>query len=275
MTQPRKGAHGAHSRGLAPESPDLHRVLVDGVRDYAIFALDPDGHVLTWNPGSRRITGYTPDEIIGLHFSLFYLPEDISAAKPERELREAAESGRSEVEGWRVRKDGSKYWANIVTTALRDDAGELIGFARVTRDTTELRRTQEELRLSEERFRVLVHSVRDYAIFMLDPEGRIATWNEGAEAIKGYRADEIIGRHFSIFYPSEARDSHYPQYELEMAAEVGRFEDDGWRVRKDGSQFWANVVITALHDDDDRLIGFAKVTRDLTERKEAEERAIA
>src|SRR6185436_18167203 len=171
-------------------------------------------------------------------------------------------------------KDGSRFWASVIITALRDDAGKLIGFAKVTRDLTGRRAAEEELRLSEERFRLIVQTVRDYAIFMLDPTGHIATWNAGAERIKGYRADEIIGKHFSVFYPAEDRDWDKPAWELREATRDGRFEDEGWRVRNDGSRFWADDVITALHDDEGRLGGFAKVTRDLTERRAAEQRSV-
>src|SRR4029079_11761944 len=161
-------------------------------------------------------------------------------------LKEAARVGRFEDEGWRIRKDGTRFWANVVITALRDESGQLLGFAKVTRDLTERRKAEEALKLSEERFRLLVTSVKDYAIFMLDPEGRVATWNEGAQRIKGYTAEEIVGKHFSRFYPAEKVAERFPEYELEEATRVGRFEDEGWRVRKDGSRFWANVVITAL-----------------------------
>ena len=255
-------------------SPDLFRRLVSSVRDYAIFALDPTGRVMTWNEGAQRIKGYAPNEIIGKHFSIFYPPERVAEGFPDYELRSAAAAGRFEDEGWRIRKDGSRFWASVIITALRDDAGKLIGFAKVTRDLTGRRAAEEELRLSEERFRLIVQTVRDYAIFMLDPTGHIATWNAGAERIKGYRADEIIGKHFSVFYPAEDRDWDKPAWELREASRDGRFEDEGWRVRKDGARFWANVVITALHDDEGRLVGFAKVTRDLTERRAAEQRSV-
>jgi PAS domain S-box-containing protein len=266
---------GHESAGTAHQTPELHRLLVESVRDYAIFALDSTGHVLTWNAGAERFKGWTADEIVGSHFSVFYPPEDIAAGKPERELREAALHGSVEDEGWRVRKDGTRFWANVVITALRDRSGGLVGFAKVTRDLTARRDAEEQLRASEERFRLLVQSVRDYAIFMLDPEGHVATWNEGAQHIKGYTAEEIIGRHFSTFYPAETRATGFPQHELKVAAATGRFEDEGWRLRKDGSLFWASVVITALRDQTGTLVGFAKVTRDLTERRQAEERAIA
>jgi PAS domain S-box-containing protein len=262
------------SGGNADEIGELYRLLVESVQDYAIFALDPRGYILSWNPGAERFLGYTASEIVGKHFSIFYPEERIAEGFPEFELREAARTGRFEDEGWRLRKDGTRLWANVVITALRNGHGELVGFAKVTRDLTERRTAEEVLRLSEERFRLLVQGVRDYAIFMLDPQGRIATWNEGAERIKGYAADEIIGRHFSVFYPPERVAEGFPEHELEVATRVGQFEDEDWRVRKDGSRFWANVLITAIRDSEGKLVGFAKVTRDLTERRVAEQRVI-
>ena len=255
------------------EDDGLYRLLVESVQDYAIFALDTSGQILTWSAGAARLKGYARTEVVGRHFSIFYSAEDVEAGKPEQELEAAARAGRFEDEGWRVRKDGTPFWANVVITALRDEMGTLIGFAKVTRDLTERRRNEETLRESEERFRLLVENVRDYAIFMLDPEGRVATWNAGAEHIKGYLAEEIVGQHFSIFYPEEKVAERLPQYELEVAARTGRLEDEGWRVRKDGSRFWANVVITALRNAKQELVGFSKVTRDLTERRAAEEQA--
>ena len=260
---------------LSGEPDSLYRLLVEAVRDYAIFALDATGHVLTWNPGAQRFKGYTADEIIGRHFSTFYPAEDLAARKPEIELEIAEREGVVEDEGWRVRKDGTRFWASVVITALRDASGTLVGFAKVTRDLTERRMAEEALRESEERFRLLVQNVRDYGIFVLDPEGHVASWNAGANAMTGYTAGEIVGRHFSTFYTAEDRANGKPPWELRVATAEGRFEEEGLRVRKDGTQFWANVVITALRHDDGRLIGFAKVTRDLTERREAEQRALA
>ena len=251
--------------------PDVYRLLVEGVQDYAIFALDRAGRVLTWSAGAARLKGYARTEIVGRHFSIFYPQEAIAAGKPEWELEVATRAGRLEDEGWRVRKDGSRFWASVVITALHDDLGQLVGFAKVTRDLTARRQHEEELRRSEERFRLLVESVRDYAIFMLDPRGHVATWNAGAERIKGYAASEIIGRHFSVFYTPAKVAAHLPEYALDVATREGRFENEGWRLRKDGSRFWANAVITALRDNTGQLVGFAKVTRDLTERRAAEE----
>ena len=260
--------------GIAHETGELHRLLVQSVDDYAIFALDPDGYILSWNAGAQRFKGYTAEEIIGKHFSIFYPREKIEERFPDFELKEAARVGRFEDEGWRIRKDGTRFWANVVITALHDPSGTLVGFAKVTRDLTERRMADEALRESEERFRLLVQSVRDYAIFMLDPTGHITTWNAGAERIKGYTADEIIGQHFSIFYPQEDLDDGKPARELEIATRTGVYEEEGWRLRKDGSRFWASVVITAMRRPDGSLAGFAKVTRDLTERRAAQDRAI-
>jgi len=260
--------------GIAHETGDLHRLLVESVDEYAIFALDPEGYILSWNAGAQRFKGYTADEIIGKHFSIFYPREKIEEGFPQFELKEAARVGRFEDEGWRIRKDGTRFWANVVITALHDPAGRLAGYAKVTRDLSERRLAEEALRESEERFRLLVQSVRDYAIFMLDPTGHIATWNAGAARIKGYTSDEIIGKHFSIFYTAEDLADGKPARELEIATRTGVYEEEGWRLRKDGSRFWANVVITAVRRPDGSLAGFAKVTRDLTERRAAQERAI-
>jgi PAS domain S-box-containing protein len=245
----------------------IFRRLVDEVPDYAIFMLDAEGRVRTWNAGAERIKGYSADDIIGRHFSVFYPQERIDACWPQHELKVAAEVGRFEDEGWRVRKDGTQFWANVVITRVLDDHGALLGFSKITRDLTARRRHEQLLQRSEERFRLLVESVRDYAIFMLDPEGHVASWNAGAQQTKGYTADEIIGRHFSAFYPPEIARTGWPQRELEIALEEGRCEDEGWRVRKDGTRFWASVVITALRDEHGRHIGFSKVTRDLTDRR--------
>lgn len=240
--------------------------MVNSVRDYAIFLLTPEGIVATWNKGAEQIKGYTADEIVGQHISRFYAQELIDRQWPQMELRVASEEGRFEDEGWRVRKDGSRFWANVVITALRGPSGELRGYAKITRDLTERMRHEESLRISEERLHLLVDSVADHAIFMLDENGRVATWNNGAKRLKGYVAAEIIGQHFSLFYPQEAVDRRWPDHELKVALERGRFEDEGWRVRKDGSRFWASVVITAVYDAQQELRGFSKVTRDLTER---------
>jgi PAS domain S-box-containing protein len=389
--------------GANPGAPErLFELVVASVKDYAIFMLDPDGRVATWNAGAEVIKGYRAEEIVGQHVAIFYTPEDVAAGKPQALLNAAAAEGRVEDEGWRVRKDGSRIWADVVITLIAGPGGELRGFVKVTRDLTdrkraedkvrqseeslratlygigdgvlaadeqgrvtrinpvaerltgwresealahpigeifhivneetraaainpvarvlaegvvvglanhtalisrdgserpiadsgapifdaqgrtigavlvfrdisEERRAAEALRQSEQRLRLMVASVRDYAIFMLDDGGRVATWNAGAELIKGYRADEVVGRHISIFYTPEDVAAGKPEALLAIALAEGRVEDEGWRVRKDGSRFWADVVVTPIADSDGMPRGFVKVTRDLTERKRAED----
>jgi len=243
--------------------------MAESVQDYAIFMLDPGGHIISWNPGAARAKQYAAHEIIGKHFSIFYTQADIERKWPQLELQRATMDGRFEDEGWRVRKDGSRFWAHVVITALRDESGKLLAFSKITRDVSERKRQEEELRRSEERFRLLVEGVQDYAIYMLTPDGTVTSWNGGARRIKGYEAHEIVGKHFSRFYRSEDIDAGKPWGELAMAREHGRAEDEGWRVRKDGTRFWARVVVTALRDADGQLHGYAKVTQDLTQQRQS------
>jgi len=259
------------AKRAARDTSEAFRLLIEGVQDYAIFMLDGAGRVSTWNAGAERIKGYRAEEIVGQHFSRFYPPEAIAEGRPARLLGIAARDGRVEDEGWRVRKDGTQFWADVMITALRDSDGSVIGFAKVTRDSTKRKEAENALRRSEQTFRLLVESVQDYAIFMLDLEGRVASWNPGAERIKGYSAHEIVGEHFSIFYPLEDVAQGKPRWELEKAENDGRHEDEGWRLRKDGTRFWANVVISPMLDAHGGLIGYAKVTRDLTQQRRAEQ----
>lgn len=248
---------------------ERYRLFVAGVTDYAIYMLSPEGEVRSWNAGAERFKGYSANEIIGKHFSLFYTDEDRAINFPAKALQTARECGRFEDEGWRVRKDGTRFWASVVIDRICDEQGSLIGFAKITRDITERKRAAENLHASEEQFRLLVQSVTDYAIYMLSPEGEITNWNLGAERIKGYTSEEVVGSHFSRFYTEEDRAAGAPMNALNTAAELGRYEYEGLRVRKDGSQFWAHVVIDAIRNDLGELIGFAKVTRDITERRNA------
>jgi PAS domain S-box-containing protein len=244
-----------------------YELLVQSVTDYAIYLLDPTGVIRSWNAGAERIKGYTAEEIIGRHFSIFYTEEDLQKEIPKTALRTAAEEGRFEAEGWRVRKDGTRFWGSVVIDRIAAPSGELLGFAKVTRDLTERKLAEEELRRSEERFRFLLQSVTDYAIYMLDPDGFVTSWNAGAERFKGYSAGEIIGQHFSRFYGEEDRAAGIPTKALQTALSEGRFEAEGWRYRKGGTRFWASVVIDPVRNDEGKLIGFAKITRDLTERR--------
>ena len=268
------------NKGIMDEPNDEQRfqLLVTGVSDYAIYMLNPEGYVSSWNAGAQRFTGYLAHEIIGQHVSVFYTEEDRAAGIPAKTLQTALNQGKFEDEGWRVRKDGTRFWASVVIDPIRNNSGKLIGFAKITRDITERKAAQDALRESDEQFRMLVQSVTDYAIYMLSPTGNITNWNSGAQRIKGYTPDEAVGTHFSRFYTEEDQSQGVPSQALATAAKEGRFEKEGWRVRKDGSKFWANVVIDAIRDERGVLVGFAKITRDITEKKlttEALERANA
>jgi PAS domain S-box-containing protein len=247
-----------------------YRMLLDAVTDYAIYMLDPNGIITSWNVGARLFKGYEEAEILGESFSRFYTDEDRKTGLPWRALETARREGKFEAEGWRVRKDGTKFWAYVVIHPIRDNDGNLVGFAKVTRDLTERMKAEAALHASQEQFRLLVQGVTDYAIFMISPEGNVASWNAGAQRIKGYSPEEIIGKHFSTFYTEEDRKAGRPQKALEIAKRDGRYEKEGWRVRKDGTKFWANVVLDAVYNDDGLLVGFAKITRDITERMNAQ-----
>lgn len=255
------------------QSEERFRLLVEGIQDYSIYMLDVAGNIITWNEGGQHLTGYLSSEIIGKHFSIFYSTHDLTGNKPAVELETAIKAGKYEEEGWRIKKNGSVFWASIVLTAVFNEENTLIGFSKVTKDLTQQNLEQTALRQSEERYRLLVEQVIDYGIFMMDEKGRIVSWNEGAKRIKGYESREVIGKYFSIFYPQEEIFKGKPAYELKIARQEGKYEEEGWRLRKDGSKFWANVIITAVYNADQILVGFSKVTRDLTERKKAEQAA--
>jgi PAS domain S-box-containing protein len=248
-----------------------YRLLVEAVTDYAIYLVDPDGLVTSWNAGAERFKGYRADEVIGKHFSIFYTDEERAAGAPDRALEMAVRDNGFSVEGWRVRKDGTRFWAHVVVDPIYDPKGSLVAFAKITRDITERRDTEEALRKNQEQFKILVEGVTDYAIYMLSPSGIVVSWNTGAERLKGYLPDEIVGRHFETFYTPEDREIGEPAEVLRIATEEGRVEREGWRIRKDGSRFRASVVVDAIYDPDGNLRGFAKVTRDVSERFEAQE----
>ena len=266
----RRRARGVMGNSEFKVSDDRYRLLVESITDHAIYMLDPAGVIASWNPGARRLKGYSEAETLGQHFSRFYTDEDRATGLPARALKTAATEGRFESEGWCVRKDGSRFWASIVIEPIRSASGKLLGYSKITRDLTGRRIKDEALRVSEERFRLLVQSVTDYAIYMLDPDGRVTNWNIGAQRIKGYRPEEIIGEHFSRFYTEEDKAAGLPALGLETAAREGRFIKEGWRLRKDGSRFLANVVIDPIRNESGKLIGYAKVTRDVTERRDSQ-----
>lgn len=246
---------------------DLYHRMIEEIQDYAIILLDRNGIIQNWNKGAEKIKRYSEKEIIGKHFSIFYLQEDLDRKLPEILIREATRTGRAIHEGWRKRKDGSRFWGSITLTAIHDDKDNVIGFSKVTRDLTEKKIVEDNLRMSEERYHQMVAEVQDYAIILLNEQGIIENWNTGAEKIKGYTAKEAIGRSFEMFYTPEDRADNLPKKLLNTAREQGKALQEGWRVRKDGTRFWGTIVITALHGKDGHIIGFSKVTRDLTQQK--------
>jgi PAS domain S-box-containing protein len=263
-------ASGLHAR-VANFSSEWLRLWAETTTDYSIFALASDGTIVSWNRGGEMIEGYQSSEILGQHMRVLYTPEDQRDGLPELGLRRAREEGRYETEGWLVRKDGTLFWANVILTVLYSPEGELFGYGRVVRDISDKKNATDAALESDRRFRLLVQGVNDYAIFMLSPEGYVTNWNPGARRIKGYTDEQIIGSHFSCFYTPEDAAAGVPHRGLQTAAREGRFEAEGWRVRRDGSQFWAHVVIDAIRDEKGVLIGFAKITRDITERRQAAE----
>jgi PAS domain S-box-containing protein len=267
---PRSRAKRSPPRSLELlESERRFSLLVEGAVDYAIFMLDPQGVITNWNAGAERIHGYDAAEIVGRDFELLYVPEERTAGLPAQALEAARKEGKFAAQGWRLRKDGSRFLAAVVIDPIHD-SGKLTGYAEIIRDVTERQTAAVALHESERQFQLLVGNVTDYALYMLDPDGRIASWNTGGERIKGYSADEIIGQNFSRFYTEADRAAGRPARALAIARETGRYDEEGWRVRKDGSYFWASVVIDPIRGDDGRLIGFAKITRDITERRDAQ-----
>lgn len=274
----------AKSVDLKKSEERYHKMIAE-VRDYAIILLDRDGRVLDWNLGAEKLKGYSTEEIVGKSIKLFYPKEEKESKLPERLLGAAATNGSVTHEGWRIKKNGERFWGLVTITALHDDAGNVIGYSKVTRDLTdkkiaedrvgnvieELKQLNARLAQSEERYHKMIDEVQDYAILLLSPTGDVLNWNAGAAVIKGYSPSEILGKNFRIFYSTEDREAGLPERLLDKARSEGRVSHEGWRVRKDGSRFWSSVVITALHAADGSIIGFSKVTRDLTERRTAEE----
>lgn len=270
-------------------SEERYYRMIAEVQDYAIILLSREGIIENWNKGAEKIKGYTEQEALGKSFRMFYSQEDQAAGLPDRLLQTAFQDGKANHEGWRVRKDGTRFWGSISITALHDGSGDVIGFSKVTRDLTERRSIEvkmqryaeelllknELLRQSEERYHRMVSEVEDYVIILISPDGIIENWNRGAQKIKGYSADEIVGKHFSIFYSEADRKKGVPEGLLAEAKQKGRALHEGWRLRRDGTTFWGSVVITALHGENGSMIGFTKVTRDLTEKKLTEDRLMA
>ncbi|MGA8075002.1 MAG: sigma 54-interacting transcriptional regulator [Candidatus Acidiferrales bacterium] len=257
--------------GAAPQEESKFGRLLEAAPD-AMVIVDKSGRIVLANSRTKEIFGYSREELLGQPVEIL-IPEQYRQQHTHHRGNYAV-SPRARPMGTGLelsgrRKDGTVFPVEISLSPL--DEGEDALFTAAIRDVTDRKRADEALRLSEERFRRLVEEVKDYAIFMLDTQGRVASWNSGAEKIKGYKADEVIGQHFSCFYPAEDIEAGKPEEELKRAAAEGRVEDEGWRIRKDGSRFWASVVITALHDKDGKPLGFTKVARDITEGKRARE----
>jgi PAS domain S-box-containing protein len=250
----------ARYRGLLEAAPD------------AMVVVNRNGEIVLLNVQAEKQFGYRRDELLGRKVKSI-IPEGFAERLIADGTRTAAEALAQQI-GTGIelngrRKDGSEFPIEIMLSPLESAEGILVTAA--IRDITERKRVEDALRDSEERFRLMASGVKDYANVMLDPEGFIVSWNEGGERLKGFRAEEIIGQHFSRFYSAEDIRKGLPAMELKQAKETGRFEGEGWRVRKDGSRFLANILITALRDEKGRLRGFGKITRDITERRRAEE----
>lgn len=246
---------------------EIFRQLVQSIADYEIIILDVQGRVVTWNEGARRLKGYTESEIVGRHFSCFYPQEDVAAGKPELELQVALSTGRFEDAGYRLRKDGSRFWASMILQPLRDKNGALVGFAKMARDLTERKLNEDMIAESEARFRALIDAIENFAIILLDANGMVVTWNDGAQQLKGFKANEIIGQHVSRFYLADDVQKGLPATHLAMAAAQGRLELTGWRGKRDGSTFLASIIFTAIRDEQGNLKGFTKFTKDVTEEQ--------
>jgi PAS domain S-box-containing protein len=254
---------------------NLYQRMIEEIQDYAIILLNKEGVIQNWNKGAQTIKGYFENEITGKHFSIFYFDQDLKNNLPQQLLNQATKEGRAIHEGWRKRKDNSRFWGSITITAVHDDDNNIIGFCKVTRDLTDKKLADDELKMSEERYHQMVAEVQDYAIILLNPHGIIQNWNLGAEKIKGYTEAEAVGNSFEMFYTSSDRQSGLPAKLLQLAKETGKATQEGWRVRKDGTRFWGTIIITALHGKNGEIIGFSKVTRDLTDKKLADDKIIA
>ena len=243
-----------------------YQQMIESITEYEVIRLDEHGMIRTWHPGAERLTGYAADEVLGQPVTIFYTQEDLDAGRFDIELRAAAQEGRYETEGWRVRKDGSRFWAGATITPIRDPSGQLTGYVKIVQDLTERREQQ----LGAASVAQMLDAITDYEVIRLDRDGTVRTWSQGARRLKQYTTDEVIGRHVSMFYTEEDARAGLADRELSAAVRDGRFETEGWRMRKDGSRFWANVIISPILDESRELVGFVKVTRDLTERREQE-----
>jgi PAS domain S-box-containing protein len=260
-----------NTREAFSSSEERLRTLLQNIKDYAIFMLNTDGVIIEWTQGAQQMKGYTADEVIGKHYSMFFTNEDIVAGKPADELLQAARVGRAERVGIRIRKGGEHFWVEEIATAVRDANGMLTGFTKISRDITDRKKGQQALRESEERLRVLVDSIADYAIITLDTESMISVWNPGAENIFGFTAEEAVGQPISIIYVPEDLAAGVPEQEIIATCTTGRSENERYHIRKDNSRVYISGVMSPLFDSQHVLTGYVKVARDLTQRKQLEQ----
>ena len=261
-----------HAEEVLRESEERNRAVLDTANE-AFIAMDAEGRITDWNHQAEVTFGWSRVEAIGRLLAETIIPPQHREAH-RRGLQHFLATGQGPVLDKRfeitaLRRDGHEFPVELTIAPIR--VGPTYIFNSFLHDITARKQAQEALQESDQRFRLLVEGVQDYAIFMLDPIGQITSWNSGAERIKGYQPQEIIGQHFSCFFSREDVERGKPEQNLRVATAEGRCEDEGWRVRKDGSRFWANVVITALRDATGNLVGFSKVTRDVTARKQAED----
>jgi len=271
MSGPWKKEEGVAGSHFAETFDRSLRRGLDNIRDYAIFMMDNERRVLGWNAGAERILGYSAAEMLHRTGDIIFTPEDRAGGQPALEQAQAARDGRAEDERWHVRKDGTRFYASGVLSPVVNGGGATIGFVKVLQDFTERRLAAEALARSEERYRSLVESVNDYAIFMLDTSGNVQSWTAAAERLLGYREPEVLGQPFSIFFTEADQADAVPARELAAALGEGRAYAVGWRVRKDGTLFWAEEIATAVRDESGRAQGVSKIVRDITERMVAEE----
>jgi PAS domain S-box-containing protein len=254
----------------SPPGHDFRR-LVESIQRYAVYMVSPDGVLLTWNAGARHMTGWEAAEIVGRNCSEVHARVEQPTTDLSTLLNEAKSGSMVVRDGCMRHKSGAQLRVSTTVDPVRDDSGALLGFAFVSRDIADIDASDEALRQSEEQFQLLMRGVVDYAIYMLDRNGHVTTWNAGAERIKGYSKDEILGSHFSRFYTESDREAGMPALALETALREGRYEREAWRVRKDGTLFFAHVVIDPIFDPNNNHVGFAKITRDITEKQAARE----
>ncbi|ABC93959.1 putative two-component sensor histidine kinase protein (plasmid) [Rhizobium etli CFN 42] len=253
---------------LSSDEAEIYRHIVESARDYAIFAMDRDGTVVTWSAGATNLFGYSAPEIIGQSSAAIFTFDDQLAGAMLKEIRLALATGRADDNRWHVRKDGSSFWASGLMMPLRNNAGETYGLLKIVRDRTQMLHEDEARRASEERLQLILKSAIDYAIFAFDRDGRIISWNTGACRIFGYEEDEILGCDAHILFLPEDRDDGALEREMKTALERGRAENERFHLRRDGSKFWGSGLTMPLRS---QRSGYLKVLRDDTARHFAEE----